>query len=272
MNLTTVAIERESGRRAFASCRRGRLVGLRPITIVVIAAIGVLAGCSRGVETRMNLAYALSHNPTPRNQDRIEALLGDPDRDVRTTALVVMSSLDKARAARMAETALADPDGLVRAAAVTIVAAEGDPSKKAVLPGLAVDDPVWQVRARALETLTDTDDPAVREVYGRALSDPVRHVRRTALRAGIAHPGLLPVERLAEIVASDPDWENRVDAARALGASADALAIPGLEAAAADPNEFVRATAASERRRLPAAAPAAVAPAPKPEGAPPTVP
>jgi HEAT repeat protein len=269
MNLTVVAIGREGHPSAFESCRRRHLRGFRAITFV---AIGVVAACNRGIETRMNSAYALSHHPTPRNQDRIEALLKDPDRDVRTTALVVMSGLDKGRAARMAEVALADPDGLVRAAAVTIVAADADASKKAVLAGLAVEDPVWQVRARALESLTDTDDPAVREVYTRALSDPVRHVRRTALRAGIAHPGLLPLDRLSEIVVSDPDWENRADAARALGASEDPLAIPGLEASVADPNEFVRATAAAERRRLPAVAPPVAAPAPKPPEAPPAVP
>src|SRR5262245_45609221 len=259
--------------KAFAICRRGRSSAWRLITIV---AMGVSAACNSGIDARINRAYELARHQTPMNQERIEALLHDPDRDVRTTALVVISGIDRARADRMADVALQDPDGLVRAAAVVIVAGRPDAEKKAALAGLASQDAVWQVRARALEALTDLEDPDIRELYARGLVDTVRHVRRAALHAGVAHPGLLPVDRLSEVVAADPDWENRVDAARALGASGDALAGPALEtASAADPNEFVRATAAQERRRLPALPPApppaaAAAPGPKASGAPQT--
>jgi hypothetical protein len=41
-----------------------------------------------------------------------------------------------------------------------------------------------------------------------------------------------------------------VEAVRALGASQDRGAYVGLDAALSDPNEFVRATAAGERRKL----------------------
>ena len=219
--------------------------------VIGALAASLLVGCSSGVGERINRAYTLARHPTPRNVDRIEAMLHDGDRDVRATALVVMQTLDTTRANRMATVAIQDPDGLVRAAAVTIVAAHSDPAAASGLAKLAVDDPVWQVRARALEGLSGTDDPALQEAFARALSDPVRHVRRTAIRAGIEHPGLLPVERLSDLIVSDPDWENRVDAARALGAMKDAGVAAALETALADPNEFVRAAAAAARRGLP---------------------
>jgi HEAT repeat protein len=157
----------------------------------------------------------------------------------------------------MAAGALGDPDGLVRAAAVTLCGDGADTETIQVITALAVSDPVWQVRTRALDAIAGSDDPAVREAFVHALSDSVRHVRRAALRAGIEHPGLLPIDRLTSLVISDSDWENRVEAVRALGASKDPTASAGLDAAVADPNEFVRATAARERRELlrPGAAP-----------------
>jgi HEAT repeat protein len=212
-----------------------------------------LTGCAQGLDHRIERAYRLARNPTDGNKNRIEALLKDDDRDLRATALVLMETIDTARARRMAETALQDPDGLVRAAAVSVVGTDAGGPALAALTALASDDPVWQVRARVLETVAVSDDPALREKFANALSDPVRHVRRAALRAGVANPGLLPADRLADLVVSDPDWENRVEAAQALGASKDPAAYPALDAARRDPNEFVRASAAVEEKTLQAA-------------------
>ena len=225
---------------------------VRLLKVVLISGLGwaQFSGCARGLDERIDRAYALARNPTPGNKNRIEALLQDPDRDMRATAVVLMETIDTERAQQMAKQALQDPDGLVRAAAVTALASAADPATISTLSALASDDPVWQVRSRVLETIVPSDDPAVREKFAHALSDPVRHVRRAALRAGIVHTGLLPADRLLALVVADPDWENRVDAARALGASNDPAAYPGLDAALADPNEFVRATAAKERRAL----------------------
>ena len=209
-----------------------------------------LAGCKTGVDDRISRVYALGRHPGEPNKNRVEALLQDEDRDVRATALVVMETIDKDRARRMAAVALQDPDGMVRATAVTLCGEGADAATIRLLTALAVSDPVWQVRSRALEAIDWSDDPAVREAFALALSDSVRHVRRAAFRAGVAHPGLLPVERLSSLVVSDPDWENRVEAARALGSSKEPAAYAGLDAAVADPNEFVRATAAQERRTL----------------------
>jgi HEAT repeat protein len=234
---------------------------LKPITIVgerraialaflAIPMLCTLCGCGRGVEDRISRAYALGRRPSEPNKARIEALLVDEDRDVRATALVVMGSVDKARASRLAVGALIDPDGFVRATAVTLCAEGADAETVRAITALATDDPVWQVRTRALGALASSEDPAVREAFIRALSDSVRHVRRAALRAGIAHPGLLPVDLLNTLVVSDVDWENRVEASTALGASKDPAAYVGLDAALVDPNEFVRTTAVRERRAL----------------------
>ena len=220
----------------------------KALKFVVI--VGLLSGCQTGIDGRITRAYSLARHPSEANKNRIESLLRDEDRDVRATALVVMAGIDKGRARRMAIGALTDPDGLVRAAAVGLCVDGVDAETTRLLSARATDDPVWQVRARALEAIASSDEPAVREAYAHALTDSVRHVRRAALKAGIDHPGLLSVDLVSNLVVSDTDWENRVEAAIALGASKEPAAYAGLDAAVADPNEFVRATAAQERREL----------------------
>jgi len=237
----------------FAKFRFSRFVvifGARGSILVGCLAIGVLAGCQSGVDRRIARAYSLARHPSDASKNRIEALLGDKDRDVRVTALVVMGGIDKDRAKTMASASLADPDGLVRAAAVDLCGEAADAETIRLLSARANDDPVWHVRARALKAIAASDEPAVRDAFVRALSDPVRHVRRAALKAGIGRPGLLPVDLLSDLALSDTDWGNRVEAAIALGASKDPAAYAGLDAAATDPNEFVRMTAARERREL----------------------
>jgi HEAT repeat protein len=226
------------------------IVGAKSSVIAGCLAIGFLAGCQSGVDGRIARAYSLARHPSEAHKNRIEALLGDKDRDVRATALVVMGGIDKVRARNMALASLADPDGLVRAAAVAICGEAADAETIRLLSAQAIDDPVWHVRARSLQAIAAADDPAVRDAFARALSDPVRHVRRAALIAGMGRPGLLPIDLVAKLAASDTDWENRVEAAIALGASKDPAAYAGLAAAAADPNEFVRTTATRERREL----------------------
>jgi HEAT repeat protein len=220
------------------------------VAFLMIPMLCALCGCGRGIEGRISRAYALGRRPSEANKARIEALLRDEDRDVRATALVVMGSVDRERGSRLAVGALKDPDGFVRATAVTLCAEGAEADTIRTITGLATDDPVWQVRTRALEALASSEDPAVREAFIRALSDSVRHVRRAAVRAGIAHPGLLPVDLLNTLVVSDTDWENRVEASTALGTSKEPAAYVGLDAAVVDPNEFVRMTAARERRAL----------------------
>jgi len=213
--------------------------------------MSVFVGCQSGIHDRISRIYALGRHPSEANKNRIEALLHDRDRDVRATAIVVMKAVDPDRAQRMAATALQDPDGLVRASAVSLCGSDAETMR--TLAALAVSDPAWQVRTRALDAIASSEDPAVREAFAQSLLDSVRHVRRSALRAAAEHPGLIPADRISDLVVADPDWENRVEAAGALGASKDPAAYVGLDAAVKDPNEFVRAAAARQRRALEAA-------------------
>lgn len=210
----------------------------------------LLAGCENGVDARIRHAHALGEHPTLANKDRIEALLKDEDRDVRATAIVVMEAIDRERAKRMAVAALDDADGLVRSVAVPLCGEGAGDEMIRRLAGLAVSDPAWQVRGRALTAIAAADDPAVYEAFLRVFSDGMWRVRQSALIAGMARPGLLPTDRVVELVYGDPSWENRVEGVRALGASLDRGAYAGLDLAMADPNEFVRASAARERRTL----------------------
>ena len=223
---------------------------VRVLKVVALSglAMSAFAGCGSRIDDRISRVYALGRRPSEANKDRIEALVRDQDRDVRATAIVVMQEIDPERAKRMASIALQDTDGLVRASAVSLCVIDADTLPS--LTELAVSDPVWQVRTRALDAIAPSGDPALQDTFTRALSDSVRHVRRSALRAAAEHPGLIPAERLSDVVVSDPDWENRVEAAGALGASKDPAAYVGLDAALADPNEFVRAAAARQRRTL----------------------
>jgi HEAT repeat protein len=211
-------------------------------------AMSAFAGCGDRIDDRISRVYAMGRHPSEANKKRIEALVRDRDRDVRATAIVVMNDIDPDRARRMATIALQDADGLVRASAVSMCGT--DPETVPALAALAGSDPVWQVRSRALDAIASSEDPALQEIFTRALSDSARHVRRSALRAATAHPGLIPADHLSDLIVSDPDWENRVEAAGALGASKDAAAFVGLDAAVADPNEFVRAAASRQRRAL----------------------
>lgn len=226
------------------------IIGPRRSIFTGCLAIVLLTGCESGVDGRIARAYSLSRHPSEANKKRIEALLGDKDRDVRATALVVMGSVDKDRARGMALGALTDPDGLVRAAAVELCADEAGPETIQVLTRLATDDPEWHVRARSLAAIAPFDEPGVLIAFAQALSDPARQVRRAALKAGNGRSRLLPVELVSNVLLSDDDWENRVEAALALGTSKEPAAYVGLDAAAADPNEFVRMSAAQARREL----------------------
>jgi HEAT repeat protein len=231
--------------------------------IVALAAVLVLTACANGTDARIQRVYALGRRPSEPNRNRIAAMAADPDRDVRASVLVVLEPLDPARAEKLARTALNDPDGVVRAAAIHVVAGEAgsDLDLAHTLGAMSTHDPSWPVRRAALVAIAGVDDPGVREAFAAALSDSVRHVRRTAVAAAEAHPGLLPLDSLADLSAKDPDWENRVAAARALAASHDPAAFPPLVAASSDPNEFVRAEAVRGRRALERAG---IAPAPPP--------
>ena len=247
--------------------------GLQPVVRcgVVIFGFAFLGGCRDSPPTRIAEIRSLSRNPTPAEIQRIAEALADPDRDVRATSLVVLAEVDPTRARPLAMGALGDPDGVVRAAAVRTVARALDPELVDRLAALGPSDPVWQVRDAVLEALTASDGEKVRAAYERGAQDPVAHVRKTALEVAASRPGLLPTAVLAAVLKGDDDWENRVLAAKILGASQDPEAYAPLDEAVGDPHEFVRAAATRERLALvrggtprPSPPPATPSPSPTP--------
>src|SRR5262245_22958047 len=103
----------------------------RPYSIALKAVVAVVLtissfGCRSGLDERIARIHELGRDPTEPNKNRVESFLHDDDRDVRATALVVMGAMDSDRAKRIAIGALADRDGLVRAAAVSVLSSEPD--------------------------------------------------------------------------------------------------------------------------------------------------
>ena len=236
------------------------------VTLLLVSLVA--AACQGDPQARIRQVRAWSLDPSEPHKARIRAALGDKDRDVRAAALSAMLEVDPASAQEMARTALTDPDGLVRAAAVRglpLPPGGGDVER---LCALANADPAWQVRAAALEALVPAEGTIVAQAFVTALDDTVKAVRKVALDGAKLRPGTVPVERLARSVVEDPEWDNRVAAAEALGASGTPEAYAALDAAAGDGNEFVRATAAGQRRVLEQAGILRPPPPPTPEPTP----
>src|SRR5690349_15213707 len=100
-----------------------RLKGPVAVAFVLVSAV-VATGCRGGADARIDRVHALSRNPSAPNLNRIAAMADDPDRDVRANAILVLNSVDSARARLLARHALGDLDGVVRGAAVDVLAPE----------------------------------------------------------------------------------------------------------------------------------------------------
>lgn len=238
---------------------------------VILFGIGMSLGCRQDVPARVRHLYSLGREGTPAAKEKIRGALGDSDRDVRATALAVMADVDSAAAQTMAVESLGDADGVVRAAAVRALGPQLEAPLAERLAVMGLSDPVWQVRCEVLKAVATFPGESVQKAIVGGLSDQAPLVRRAALTAGLARPGLLPIETLAEILAEDGDWENRVAAAEALGISKDPAAYAPLEAASSDGHEFVRAAAIRGRETLERSGTPAPPPPPEP-GAPPASP
>jgi len=226
--------------------------GLKPVVRcgVVLVGIAQLGGCRREPADRIAELRDLARHPGPPQLRRIESAFVDADRDVRATSLVLLSEVAPERGQELARRGLDDADGVVRAAAVRVLAPHLDAPLTERLAVLAAGDPVWQVRSNALEALSGSEGDSVRQAFERGASDGNPEVRRAALVAGARRPGLLPFPVVAQILAADEAWENRVLAAQILGASGDPAAYAGLDEAVRDGHEFVRAAASRERQIL----------------------
>ncbi len=173
--------------------------------------------------------------------------LEDKDPGVRATAVVTLASSAPDMGLQAARSLLGDPDPSVRAASARILGESGDPSLVGVL-ARAFEDPDWQVRQQAVASAASLGGAAASSALLAALTDPVGVVRLAAVRGlgrlggkGEGEGEGLP--DLARLILEDEDWEVRVEAAKALGASARPEAYPALDTALSDASEFVRAEA-----------------------------
>jgi HEAT repeat protein len=188
--------------------------------------------------------------PSADNIQMLRDMLDDPDRDVRATVLNALVGLRVPDSGPLAAAALADPDGLVRAAAAKLLGDIGDTGHSSALAEVLLADPDPIARQRAAESLGRLAGDGAATALVAALDDPVPQVRLVAVE-GLEHvpDPSGPPERLLDLLRDDPVWEVRALAARALGRTARPELVEALRRAAAeDANEFVRAAAANVLR------------------------
>ncbi len=211
--------------------------------VVLVAAGAFFFGCADDKTEKIAEIYELKMDPSPRNIATLRELLGEKDRDLRVTALNSLVTLDVDDAAELAVAALSDEDPFVRATAAKLVGDQEDPALTGFLTRALREDPDPLVRRRACQALARVAGDDAGPALIAALRDPDAQVRLEAIKgAKTIAPGQ-GSDRLAELLAEDPNWEVRVRAASALGLSRDPGAGKALRAALDDPVEFVRAAA-----------------------------
>jgi len=220
-------------------------------TVVILGTVAFLAaGCAHDPEERRGSIYEWKANPTAENVARIRALLEDVDRDVRATALNVLVTLDVEDSADIALAGLRDGDGFVRATAAKLLGDLGRQEHAEFLVERLSEDREPIVRQRAAEALTKLGGDAALAGLADGTGDPDDDVRLAAVKGlrkldpGFAKP------LLVRLLFEDARWEIRVQAATALGLCRDPEVSSALEAARADPNEFVRSAVANALRHL----------------------
>ncbi|MEV5413028.1 fumarate reductase/succinate dehydrogenase flavoprotein subunit [Thermopolyspora sp. NPDC052614] len=144
--------------------------------------------------------------------DLVATAAADPSRQVRVWAARGLGLIGKPAPALRA--LAADPDPLVRAAALEASGATGDPLEAEAVA--AVRDPAWQVRVGAARSLSAAAPEVALPPLIEALADPNLDVRKAAVLAltrWASHPEAAAALRDAT---TDPDADVRAYARRAL--------------------------------------------------------
>lgn len=208
-------------------------------------ALLLLAACGGDAEQRRGSIYELQAEPTPANIERIRELLQDPERDVRATALHALIGLGVDDSIELALTGLEDPDGFVRSTAAKLLGELGDSAHAPLLVRVLETDTDPMARQRAAEALGEVGGADALPGLAAGLEDPIQRVRMASVEALRTLDPSYAKDRLLRVLADDPAWEVRAQAARVLGLTGDPAVLDGLQAAAEDPNEFVRSAAAN---------------------------
>jgi HEAT repeat protein len=210
----------------------------------------VVAGCAESPQERRWDIYELARDPTPANVARIRAMLDDPDRDIRATALNKLVGLGVEDAEPIALSGLDDEDGFVRSIAAKRIGDLGNLEHTDRLIAVVSHDPDPRARETAVVSLEGFGSDAAIEGLILGLDDPMSRVRLAAVNAVRRLAPEKAKATLARLVLEDSSWEIRVQAAGALGRTGDSGMVPVLEAAEKDESELVRSAAARALTQL----------------------
>jgi HEAT repeat protein len=212
--------------------------------------VALLMGCAKTPEERRGSIYELRRDPTPANVAKIRAMLTDPDRDIRATALNTLVGMGVPDADQLALDGLEDNDGFVRSIAAKRLGDLGNEDNAGLLAGILIDDPDPRARRTAAQALEAIGGDVAADGLARGLDDPMKDVRLAAV-TGLrkVDPGRAPAA-LARLLLEDSSWEVRVQAAGALGLAGDTAMIHVLEAALDDESQFVRSAATAALAHL----------------------
>jgi len=230
--------------------RNGLMHDPRPRIAMVVCLAALALGCGDDPRERVSNIYELKMDPTPANVEAIRGYLDDEDLQVRVTAMYQLVELGVPDAQRLALESLDDPEGFVRMMAAQQLRSFSDPEVARRLAERVIEDEDSRVRRVAAESVAEVGGDVAIEVLGRCLTDPIAEVRKMCVEGLARLDPAVGVETLVRLLSEDPEWEVRVQAARALGLSGDRSAMAALEAATEDVHEYVRGAAAHALDRL----------------------
>ncbi|MEV0582560.1 fumarate reductase/succinate dehydrogenase flavoprotein subunit [Nonomuraea sp. NPDC050310] len=142
---------------------------------------------------------------------------GDASREVRIRVAHGLASIGKPSALKVLLTLAADPDPLVRAAALEAAAGLGPlPEEFVAVAVQALGDPLWQVRVGAAHGLAGAAAP---DPLLSAVRDPHIDVRKAAVQGLAPWAGQPQVALALRAAEGDSDADVRAYARRALGGS-----------------------------------------------------
>jgi len=212
--------------------------------VALLLPLMLMFSCMVSDEEQVASIYSLKMDTTEKNLEKIRLLIDDENRDVRATALYALATVPVPDAVDLCINALDDTDFFVRTTAATLLGDLGDSSVTKLLVTRLQEDVDWHVRFRAAESLEQLEAESALDALVEGLEDPMKEVRLACVSAVMELGPASAVERLSYMVLNDKEWEVKVQAARALGASRSESALPAVRKALEDPNEFVRAAAA----------------------------
>ncbi|GAA5082545.1 succinate dehydrogenase/fumarate reductase flavoprotein subunit/HEAT repeat protein [Thermocatellispora tengchongensis] len=146
--------------------------------------------------------------------DPVAGAAADASREVRVAAARGLGAIGKPSPAL--RVLAADPDPLVRAAALESSAATGAPLEAEAVE--AVHDPAWQVRVGAARCLAAAGPDVAVAPLLTALADPNLDVRKAAVLALAPRSAIPEVAAALRAALADPDADVRAYARRALAA------------------------------------------------------